>query len=104
MTLDPRQLQVERRCTATHEAIHAERGHRGCQPAAVERAVRTEAARRLVPIADLTGALVIYGDDLIQVADDCWVDLDTLTTRLEHLHPAERGYIERRIAAREGAA
>lgn len=104
MTLDPRQLQVERRCTAMHELIHAERGHHGCQPARVELSVRKEAARRLISIYDLVNAIIFNGHDLAQIADECWVDEDTLRTRLEHLHPAERAYIQGRIAAREGAA
>lgn len=104
ITLDPRQVQAERRCTAMHELIHAERGHRDCQPERVELSVRKECARRLICVHRLAEALIFYGDDLAQVADELWTDQDTLRTRLEHLHPAERGYIIRRLAAREGAA
>lgn len=104
MTLDPRQLQVERRVTATHEAIHAERGDRCAGDERVERIVRRETARRLVCIYALADALVFYGHDYVQVADECWVDLDTVQARFDHLHPAERGYIEKRLRARDGAA
>ncbi|MCC0765675.1 hypothetical protein [Micrococcus luteus] len=38
--LDPRMTQAERRCALTHELVHLEHGHRGCQPPAVEHAVR----------------------------------------------------------------
>lgn len=41
--------EIDRRCTLTHELIHIERRHIGAQPAAVERAVRLETARRLIP-------------------------------------------------------
>ena len=30
--LDPRMTQAERRCALTHELVHLEHGHRGCQP------------------------------------------------------------------------
>lgn len=50
--MTPRQLQPERRCTLTHELIHIECGHSGCQPPAVELEVRVEAARRLIPLDD----------------------------------------------------
>lgn len=105
MTLDPRQLQAERRCTATHELIHAERGHRGCQPPAVELSVRSECARRLIGINALVDAVLFYGEqNLPALADELWVDVETVTIRLNHLHPAERGYLDRRIAARGDAA
>lgn len=103
MTLDPRQLQAERRCTAMHELIHAERGHHGCQPGPVEMSVHKEAARRLISIHALVDALVFYGEDWAAVAEECWVDEETLHTRREHLHPAERGYLLRRLAALEVA-
>lgn len=98
------QLQVERRCTITHEMIHVERGHSGCCDEKAEARVRREAARRLVPIRALGDAYVFWGDDLEALADDLWVDISTLRTRLETLHPAERGYLERRVALRDGAA
>jgi hypothetical protein len=105
ITLHPDQRQDERRCTATHEAIHAEWGHEGgCDPK-TELRVRKEAARRLIPIAALADALMFYGHDLHQVRLELWVDPETLRTRLDHLHPAERGYIRARMRARdEGAA
>lgn len=51
--LDPRLLEVERRCTLTHELVHISRRHSACQPAAVEKVVRHETARLLVHVQDL---------------------------------------------------
>lgn len=92
------QLQVERRCTITHEMVHVERGHSGCCDVKAEARVRREAARRLIPIHALGEAIAFYGEhDVEALADELWVDDDTLLTRLAHLHPAERGYLRRRL-------
>lgn len=97
VTLDPRLTQAERRCTIAHETEHIYRGparatERGREEAAVDRA----AARKLIDIRDLGEALA-WSIDLHQAADELWVDVDTLTTRLKHLHPAERAYLKRRL-------
>lgn len=99
MRLNPTQNQRERRCTAAHELIHAERGDTTCDPS-----VHREAARRLIDLEALGEALATYGEDAAQVADELWVDEDTLRTRLQHLHPSERGYLRRRLAMREETA
>lgn len=97
-----RQLQVERRCTITHELVHVERGHTGFCDQAAELRVRREAARRLISIGALGEALAFYGErDLDALADELWVDVDTLLVRLNYLHPAERGYLRRRLERRE---
>lgn len=98
------QLQVERRCSITHEMIHVERGHTGCCDEKAEARVRREAARRLIPLYALAAAVVFHGEDWAAVAEELWVDDDTLQARLEHLHPAERGYLRRRLASRDGEA
>lgn len=99
--MDPRQSQVERRCTLAHELEHIRRGHRSCQTPAVERSVRHAAARYLVPDPhDLADALIWARGDLAEAADQLWVDQPTLTARLDavHLHPAERALIVARFA------
>lgn len=101
--IHPRALQVERRCTATHELVHVELGHAGCQDEATELAVRKEAARRLIRLPALADALM-WTRDLAEQADELWVDVPTLQVRLQHLHPAERGYLRRRLAQREESA
>lgn len=100
--LDDSMNQAERRCTLTHELIHRERGddgHPECHPA-----VHKEAARRLISIEALVDAALFHGDDTSQLAEALWVDEVTLITRLQHLHPAERGYLRRRLAKREASA
>lgn len=99
LRFDPDQSQVERRCTAAHELVHVERGDRTCDPR-----VHREAARRLIDVRALGEALATYDLDLPQVADELWVDDNTLQTRLDHLHPAERHYLRRRLDAKEHTA
>lgn len=47
--LDDRLSQRERRCILTHELVHLQHGHDCCQPQAIERRVRAEAAMLLLP-------------------------------------------------------
>lgn len=97
-------LQTERRCTLAHELVHMEMGHSGpCTPGE-ELAVAKEAARRLIPVAELASAVSFHGENWPAVADELWVDETTLRTRLDHLHPAERGYLKRRLAMKEETA
>lgn len=88
ITLHPDQLQVERRCTLTHEMVHLEWGHRsGCHPT-VERQVRAEAARRLITIEYLLDALA-WTDDWDEAADVLWVTVDVLRDRIDNLSADE---------------
>jgi hypothetical protein len=89
--------QAERRCTLAHELEHQRRGHEGCQPPAVEAEVSQAAARRLIPFDALLDALR-WARNLHELADELWVDEDTVRVRLEHLHPSERMKI---VAMRE---
>ncbi|WP_212754588.1 hypothetical protein [Nakamurella aerolata] len=87
--MDAGQLQPERRCTITHELIHHERGETcGRVSPAAEADVRREAARRLIGLDELITA-VRWSLDVHEVADACWVDLDTALARLQNLTPAE---------------
>ncbi|QPK80784.1 ImmA/IrrE family metallo-endopeptidase [Schaalia sp. ZJ405] len=99
--MTPRQLQAERRCTLTHELVHVERGHEGCQPVAVERQVCVEAARRLIEIDSLVDA-VVWGRSPEEIADELWVDVDTLLVRLDSLTERERILVNEALAARDG--
>jgi hypothetical protein len=100
--LDPRQLQVERRCTLAHELEHIRRGHRGCQGARSEASVRYAAAVYLTPdpsaVAD---ALVWAQGDLWQAADALWLDHPTMQARLDlvNMYPGERAIISARVSA-----
>lgn len=99
--MSSRQSQVERRCTITHELIHHERGERWGCTGRDEEQVRQETARRLIPLVHLADALR-WSLDAHELADHCWVDLDTLLVRLEHLHPSERHYLRRATAHHRG--
>jgi len=106
VTLDPRQTQAELRSTLTHELVHLERGPVPADPvlaAREEAAVEQETAHRLIPLPRLADVLMAAHGER-EAADELWVDVEVLRCRLAHLHPAERGYLRRRLAQREGAA
>ncbi len=79
-----------------HELIHVERGHRGHQPAAVERSVREATARVMLPSLDaIRDAIATH--HWTEVADALWVTDDLLHARIAQLTPAERAYLTRRL-------
>ena len=86
--LDPRLSQVERRCVLTHELVHLEYGHRGCQPPAVEQAVRVRTAERLVELEDLAAA-VKWTVDPDELAEELWVTPMVLQDRVAALSASE---------------
>lgn len=90
--------QAERRSTICHEVVHLERGPapRGYSRQD-ELEVSKEAARRLLPDARAVGEALAWAHCLEEAADELWVDVGTLRVRLEHLHPAERAYLRRRL-------
>ena len=92
--LDPRMSQAERRSVLTHELVHVMHGHRGCQPPAVERAVRAEAARLLVSTEDLLAALP-WAMSLEELADELWVTPLVAADRLQTLTPEEAAALAR---------
>lgn len=83
-----RQLQVERRCTLTHELIHLERGDTGECPPAVEVEIDREAARRLIPWGSLLEA-ARWSRDIEEIADELWVTEKILRARAETLTGSE---------------
>ena len=93
--MDPRLNQVERRCVLTHELVHIEQGHRGCQPRAVEHAVRAETARRLITLEQLQDALP-WALSAGELADELWVTEMVLFDRLAGLTAAERRALQGR--------
>lgn len=101
--VNPRLLQVERREVVTHERQHALRGHEACQPPAEELSVRKAVARELIDLRDL-GRALLWSDDLHEVADELWVTPELLQLRVRWLHPAEQGYLRRRLAVKEVSA
>ena len=94
--LDPRMTQAERRCALTHELVHLEHGHRGCQPPAVEHAVRAATARHLIMLEQLAAALP-WSMSLDELAAELWVTPLVPTDRLAGLTRAERAHLAARI-------
>jgi Zn-dependent peptidase ImmA (M78 family) len=114
IVLDERLSRVERRCALAHELAHLDLGHLeqaaqcGLQETArIARRMEVHAdqlaSRRLVPVERLAEVAVCYSERS-QVADALNVTEHLLAVRLAHLHPAERGYINSRIAATEEVA
>lgn len=101
IVLDRDLTQVERRCTLTHELEHVARGPvvDDDQAAAREEAAVDElAARRLVSLRELMDAL-LWSDHEHDVADELWVDVPTLKTRLATLAEHEHTAIVQRLHA-----
>lgn len=77
-------LQVERRCTLTHELIHLERGDTGTCTPATERMIDREVARRLISIDALCAALR-WTLDPDELADELWVTPKVLRARFDQM-------------------
>ena len=97
--LDRDLTQAERRCTIAHETEHIRRGpaYGGCQ-AREERIIDRNVARLLLPDIKQIGEALAWSLSNAEAAEELWVDEPTLAARLTHLHPAERGYLARRLA------
>ena len=109
--LDARLSQAGKRSRLAHELAHIEAGDICCRvgPDGERQAQRQEertdrrAAARLITLDDLADALLwCLGVD--ELAEHLHVDQRTVRARIRSLTPPEKDYIERRIAAREGAA
>lgn len=90
--LDNRLQQDERRCTITHELVHLELGHDGCQRPCVEYQVRAETARRLIPIEDLCRHAA-WARSIHELAEELWVTPDVAQDRLDTLTPDEKAQL-----------
>lgn len=97
--------QVARRCALAHEIVHLERGPVPEHPQLAlveERAVSVIAAQRLIPLEDLTEAVMwVDLSDPHELAEELWVDPVTLKIRLESLRPHEHDHILAELAARQ---
>lgn len=91
-----RLLQVERRCSLTHELVHLEHGHTGACTPAHEAEVNLEAARRLIPWERLLDA-VRWARSERELADELWVTLPILRARTSALHADELMEIARAV-------
>lgn len=86
--LDNRLQQVERRCAVTHELVHLERGHDGCQAPRIEHQVCVETARRLILIDELCRHAA-WARGIHELADELWVTPEVVTYRLQSLTTEE---------------
>lgn len=105
--LDRRLLQVERRCTLTHELAHRHLGHGGCHD---RRSMRREeqqaedlAARWLIDLDALVDAQ-LWGRSPVEIADELWVDVPILRARVRSLTDDERNYVNGKVTSREVAS
>jgi len=99
VVVDRRLSQVQRRCTVAHELVHVERGPVPDDPwlrAREERAVETEAARRLIELDALADALA-WSDRPAEVAEELWVDVQLLGARVAGLSEGERAWLAERL-------
>jgi hypothetical protein len=103
IVISARLLQRERRAALTHELEHIRLGRTDHCTARDESLVRQAAARRLISVEELVQAL-LWTRDIEELAEELWVDAETVKTRLEHLHPSERHYLRRRLASHEEIA
>lgn len=94
--------QAKRRSTLAHEAVHAARLDLDCDNRD-EQAVEQLAARILIPLDALVGA-VLWTRNLDELAEELWVDVPLLRCRLAHLHPSERATLKAAFAEREDPA
>lgn len=101
ITLHPDQDQAQRRSTLAHELAHVERGpfDSACRDLE-ERAVDDVAARRLITLDQLAGALV-WAYDVVELAGELWVDVEIVRVRLANLTEAEGRDLEHRLDAAE---
>lgn len=92
--LHPHQSQAQRRSTLAHELAHIELGHLlGCTPHE-EREASALAAGWLVPLDRLVDA-ARWARSVEELADELWVDVDTVLTRLSTLAETEQHEVGR---------
>lgn len=99
--MEPRLLQVERRCTLAHELAHIDLGHTTKPTVGEESAARRLAAQQLIEWDALVDAFR-WAHNAIEAADELWVTPEVLEDRLRFLHPNERALLALIGAARHG--
>lgn len=92
--LHPHQSQAQRRSTLAHELAHVELRHGPGGTAGEERDASELAARWLVPLDRLVDA-ARWARSVGELADELWVDVDTVETRLAILTDEERAELAR---------
>lgn len=99
--MEPRLLQVERRCTLAHELAHVDLGHTSCDDAKAEQAACRRTARQLISWDALVDVFK-WAHNAHEAADELWVTPEVLEDRLRFLHPNERALLALIGAARHG--
>lgn len=86
-------------CTLLHELLHIINGPqpRGLR-AKEEEWVRRQTAREMLPDIRVIADVLVWAHTPMEAADELGVDIYVLRKRIRHLHPSERGYLERRFA------
>jgi Zn-dependent peptidase ImmA (M78 family) len=102
IVIDRRLSQAERRCTLAHELTHRrfddDPNLQGWFAEWAELRCRREAARMLIPHEALADALIwCHDENLAEMADHLWVDVDTLRDRVMTLTAAEAAAIRVRM-------
>jgi hypothetical protein len=93
--------QAERRCTIAHETEHIRRGNvPDFYWPREERAIDDIVSRRLITLDALADALV-WTTDVHQLAEELWVDVDTVKARLANLTEDEGLRLQARLDAAE---
>jgi len=93
-----------RRSVLAHELVHIELGHRRSGlpwfDRRQERDAIDTAARRLIHVEELAGAL-LWSQDEYELAEELDVDVGTVRTRLAGLTATEKDYIDSRLEVAE---
>ncbi|CAB4683944.1 MAG: hypothetical protein F2667_00005 [Actinobacteria bacterium] len=86
-------------CTLLHELLHLLNGPQ-CHGlrAKEEESVRRQTAREMLPDIYDIGEALAWAHTPMEAADELGVDIYVLRKRLRHMHPAERGYLQRRLS------
>lgn len=92
IVIDERLTQAERRCTLMHELVHRMRGDVHVTDEVAmnrqEKHCHQMVARMLIPFSRLQAAMH-WGRDRHELAEELWVDVETLTARVLGLSEAE---------------
>lgn len=97
--LEENRTKWERRCDLAHAIAHIDLEHTDSFDRKTEQAAKRYAAKMLIDLEALGDVLATAGGRVTyDAAHALGVDVETLTARLQHLHPGERGYLRRRLA------
>lgn len=97
--LEQNRTKWERRCDLAHAIAHIDLDHTDSFDRKSELAAVRYSAKMLIDLEPLGDVLAAHGGRItFDGAHTLGVDVPTMTARLQHLHPGERGYLARRFA------